>query len=250
MNEVYLITNRVNGKRYVGITSRGYLERFKEHILSADQGSKASIHSAIRKYGPSNFDVILLEDNISDDLISEKEKYYISLYNTFYTSGVGYNMTEGGGGVAGYKHTSASKSRISKSLKGHVFPESRNDKIKEAMTGRTYKQEWRDALSKARSGKFTKENNPFFGKHHSSKTKEIISKANSKGRVLQIDTVTGNIVQIHENLNCAGRWISESGLSNAHYTTCALRIGEVCRNSNTSCTAYGFHWKREERSID
>ena len=67
MNEVYLITNRVNGKRYVGITSRGYQERFKEHIHDALNGSKTILHNAIRKYGQDNFDIILLEDNIPDE---------------------------------------------------------------------------------------------------------------------------------------------------------------------------------------
>lgn len=250
MNEVYLITNRVNGKRYVGVTCRGYLTRFKEHILNASEGSKTILHNAIRKYGSENFDIILLEADVPDNLISEREKYYISLYNTFYTSGIGYNMTEGGGGVAGYTHTDASKSKISDSLKGHVFPESRNRKIKESMTDRVYRPEWREALSQARLGKFTGTDNPFFGRHHSEETKAIISKANSKGRVLQIDPRSNEILCVHKNLNSAGRWVTEAGLSKAHYTTCALRIGEVCRNPNSSCTAYGFHWKHEERSID
>lgn len=250
MNEVYLITNRVNGKHYVGVTCRDYLTRFKEHILNASEGSKTILHNAIRKYGLENFDIMLLETDVPDNLISEREKYYISLYNTFYTSGIGYNMTEGGGGVAGYKHTDTSKLQISESLKGHVFPESRNNKIKESMTGRVYKPEWREALSRARLGRFTGVNNPFFGKHHSDATKAIISKANSKRRILQIDIKSDEIISVHENLNSAGRWVVEAGLSNAQYTTCALRIGEVCRNSNSSCTAYGFHWRYEERSID
>ena len=40
MYDVYLITNRINGKRYVGITCRGYQARFQEHINEAMNGSK------------------------------------------------------------------------------------------------------------------------------------------------------------------------------------------------------------------
>lgn len=250
MNEVYLITNRVNGKRYVGITSRGYQERFKEHVSDALNGSKTILHNAIRKYGEENFDAMLLEDNIPDDQAGLKEQYYIKLYNTFYTSHIGYNMTEGGGGMSGYKHTEATKAAISHSLQGHVFPESRNRKIKQAMTGRDYKPEWKQALSASRLGRFKGQENPFFGKHHSDETKAKLSEANSKRRVEQLDKSNGEVLNIFNNLDIAGRYVVEHNLSKAKYTTCSVRIAEVCRSSNRECTAYGFKWRFEERSID
>lgn len=251
MNEVYLITNRVNGKRYVGITCRGYVNRFKEHIHDALANSDASdktriLHNAIRKYGPENFDVIVLEDNISDNQAEEKEKYYIDLYNTFYTSNIGYNMTRGGGGVVAYRHTPESRKKISEKLKGHKFSESRNKKIKDAMTGREYKQEWKDALSKSRKGRFAKEYNPFYGKHHSDATKEIVSKSNSKHAVYCIDVDTFQILHVFRNQCEAGRWVVDSGFATCKPLTCAGRIGEVCRNGSSKCIAYGFHWRFEE----
>jgi hypothetical protein len=39
--------------------------------------------------------VDIVEENISNSLINEKEKYYISLYDTYHN---GYNATEGGDG--------------------------------------------------------------------------------------------------------------------------------------------------------
>lgn len=250
MNEVYLITNRVNGKRYVGITCRGYLERFNEHLHEALNGSSAILHSAIRKYGPENFDVMLLESNISAAEIGEKEKYYISLYNTFYTNRLGYNMTEGGGGMCGFKHTESARKKISAALKGHVFPETRNQKIKCAMTGRIYKLEWRKALSESRKGRFVKEANPFYGKHHAAETKEAVSLANSKHVVLQIDPVTSEIVNRFRNCSVAGEYVVANKLADSKPSTCGGRIGEVCRKGNSNSTAYGFHWMFEERSID
>ena len=250
MNEVYLITNRVNGKRYVGITSRGYQERFKEHIHDALNGSKTILHNAIRKYGQDNFDIILLEDNIPDDQISSREQHYIKLYNTFYSSRIGYNMTEGGGGMSGYKHTEEGRAAISHSLQGHVFPESRNKKIQQAMIGREFKPEWKQALSAARLGRFKGEENPFHGKHHSDETKAKLSEANSKRKVEQLDRATNKVLNVFNNLDIAGRYVVEHNLSKAKYTTCSVRIGEVCRSSNKECTAYGFKWRFEERSID
>lgn len=245
MNEVYLITNRVNGKRYVGITCRGYKERFKEHVLNASEGSSTILHNAIRKYGPENFDLILLDSNIPDDQICDKEQYYIKLYNTFYTSGIGYNMTEGGGGVAGYKHSEESKLKISSSLKGHIFPESRNAKISSANKGVPKSLQHRQALSQARLGRFTGEDNPFFGKHHSDHSKSLVSKANSKHRIVRLSN-HNEILEIYDNLSFAGKWIVDNKLSSAKFNTCANRINEVCKNPNKCCTAYGYHWAYEK----
>ena len=245
MNEVYLITNTVNNKQYVGVTYRGYEARFREHINDALNNSKTMLHNAIRKYGQQCFMIELLESNIPDSLIDKKEMYYISKYKTFYADG-GYNMTLGGGGMAGYKHTKEAIHKISASLKGHIYPKSRNHKIKLAMIGREYKQEWKDALSLSRLGRFKGEDNPFYGKHHSNKTKELISKANTKCPIIQIDPHTAKVVNEFANRNEAGRWIVANGISNANYDTCACRISEVIKNKNKQCTAYGFHWREKE----
>ena len=249
MYEVYLITNNINGKFYVGVTCRGHQERFKEHILDAMNGSSTALHQAIRKYGPSQFSICVLESDVPDNLVDEREMYYIKQYNTF-SSNSGYNMTEGGGGMVGYKHTDEAKAKISAKLLGHKFPESRNQKIKQAMTGREYKPEWSAALSAARVGKFTKEDNSFYGKHHTDKTKSMISDANTKHRVLQLDKITREVIHLFKNTGEAGKWVVENGYSTAKPTTCEGRIGEVCRNGNNLSTAYGFGWKFDERSID
>lgn len=250
MNQVYLITNRVNGKRYVGITCRSYFDRFKEHVHEALNGSTSMLHAAMRKYGPDRFDVILLESNIPDSEIEAREQHYIKLYNTFYTSRIGYNMTEGGGGMCGYKHTEDAKAKISKALTGHVFDESRNQKIQSAMIGREYKPEWRAALSKSRKGRFKGQDNPFYGKQHTSSAKDAVSRANSKHSVLQIDPTTREVLNVFRNCSAAGEYVVSSSLTTAEPSTCGGRIGEVCRKGNPQSTAYGYHWEFGERSID
>lgn len=246
MNEVYLITNRVNGKRYVGITSRNYEVRFREHVNEALNGSKSILHNAIRKYGPDNFDVILLESGISDENACDKEMYYIKLYNTFYTSKIGYNMTLGGMGVVGHRHDEVTRKKISEGLKGHKFPSSRNEKIRNAMMNREYKDEWKQALSKCRLGRFKGPDNPFYGKTHSVKQKQAVSKANTKHSVIQLDPKSKEIIRKFDNCGCAGKWIVENGYSTARWTTCEGRIGEVCRRGSKECIAYGFSWIFEE----
>ena len=250
MYTVYAITNQVNNKKYISVTKRDYILRYKEHVGLANSGSNAILHQAMRKHGIENFKVEVLEDNISVELAGEKEREYISKLNTSYANGCGYNVNEGGRDNVGYTFTEAAKKKISESLKGRVYPESRNLKIKKAMTGREYKQEWKDALSKSRLGRFTKEENPFYGKHHSDATKAVIGTKNTKWRVLQLDPDTLEVLQVFKNACAAGRWVVEHGLTSAKPDTCAGRIGEVCRQNNLNNTAYTYKWQFKEKSID
>ena len=244
MYEVYLITNQVNGRQYVGAAKHGHEVRLHEHCRDAHR-EHSNLHEDILKFGSDAFITQLLEGDIPDDKWQERERYYIKKYNTYYGDNPeGYNMTRGGLGTDGYIFTKADRDKMSAASKGRTFAPERNQHLREIMTGREYKQEWKDALSAARLGRFTKEENPFFGKHHSDATKQIIREHNSGDPVLQIDS-SGNVVAEFFNLMDAGRWAAENA-SSAKYTTCATRIREVCMSSNPKCTAYGYHWKLKE----
>ena len=92
---IYLITNKVNNKKYVGQTCKTINARFSEHIRKAKiTNIEYPIQSAIRKYGKSNFSIKLIEKCFLDEL-DKREIYYIDLYNTYEN---GYNATRGGGG--------------------------------------------------------------------------------------------------------------------------------------------------------
>lgn len=49
----------------------------------------------MNKYGVDNFIIEIIEDNIPNDILGEKEKFYIKKFNSFYN---GYNLTFGGDG--------------------------------------------------------------------------------------------------------------------------------------------------------
>lgn len=106
---VYCHINKINGKKYIGITKQKPERRWRN-----GKGYKSQIFSkAIEKYGWDNFDHTILEDNIPENLIEYKEQYYIQLYNTVVPNG--YNSTTGG------EHFEANdelKRRFSKSRKG------------------------------------------------------------------------------------------------------------------------------------
>lgn len=102
MGFIYKITNLLNQHCYIGQTSRDYKTRWEEHKREAYEGSSLGynfiLHKAFRKYGIENFSFELLEE-CENNLLQDKEKYWISFYKSFSGDGYGgYNMTRGGEG--------------------------------------------------------------------------------------------------------------------------------------------------------
>lgn len=90
--KVYVITNRVNNKKYVGVTTKTINRRFEEHTKT-----DSYIGNAIRKHGRENFDISLLDVADTERELFEKEIEWIEKLETY---GKGYNLTNGGEGGA------------------------------------------------------------------------------------------------------------------------------------------------------
>ena len=87
---IYMYTNKLNGKKYIGQTTRPLKIRHWQHLSQ----NVAYIDRALKKYGIENFTLTVLEDNIDDvNELNKKEIYYIDKYNTFND---GYNLNRGG----------------------------------------------------------------------------------------------------------------------------------------------------------
>lgn len=86
---IYKITNKINGKSYIG-QSINIEQRWKEHKY---KDRPSLIHQAIVKYGVDNFNFEILEE-CEQNLLNKKEKYYISFFNTIAPNG--YNVEDGG----------------------------------------------------------------------------------------------------------------------------------------------------------
>ena len=103
MGCIYYHKNKINGYMYIG-QSKCNSDYIKYGRWGANgQGYKANKYfwHAIKKYGWENFEHGFFEDNVNNELLNEKEKYYIALYHTYrqdpdYKSG--YNLTPGGEG--------------------------------------------------------------------------------------------------------------------------------------------------------
>lgn len=94
MNKIYKISNDFNNKVYIGKTSRELNIRFHEHEINSS-GCNSYIHNSIKEHGIEHYKITLIEDNIFDEKINERERYWISYYNSYKN---GYNLTPGGDG--------------------------------------------------------------------------------------------------------------------------------------------------------
>lgn len=89
---IYIITNLINGKKYVGQTIFNVETRWASHINRYNQDS--AISKAIHKYGVNNFSFDEVLTCFDQTALDNAEKYFISYYNT--TGRNGYNKTFGG----------------------------------------------------------------------------------------------------------------------------------------------------------
>lgn len=170
---VYKITNKINGKIYIG-KSKNIAIRFAKHIkiaetfLESDNHFQA-IHGAIKKYGKENFILDTIEV-CDENNINEKEIYWISFLKT-QDKIYGYNLTSGGDGATNRSEESINKWRIK--MLGKKHSREHNRKISESNKGKIISQSVREKISKANLG----ENNGMFNKTHSTKTKEKMIKS-------------------------------------------------------------------------
>lgn len=121
MLEVYKITNKCNSKAYVGITCQGHMVRFRHHVFESKHGSTCPIHRAIEKYGEESFLVEVIDNANTIAELKEKEIYWISKLNS---DGMTlYNLTDGGDGTFGYKHSDETKKKLSIIASGRTHSE-------------------------------------------------------------------------------------------------------------------------------
>lgn len=221
---IYKITNKINGKIYIGQTIRTLKERWKNHKEQAKSGKRCrAIHHAIRKYGIENFTVEQIDLAVSQEELNEKERYWIEFYDST-NRDKGYNLTDGGNY---FKMVESVKIKISEFAKTRIGDKNPRYGVPMTLENRLKIS----AVNKLRTG----EKNSFYGKHHTEEAKQkmrgkrpsITGAKNPKAkRVLCVETG-----EVFESGALAAKAM------NVYYGS----VRKCCQGNRK--TAGGYHWQ-------
>ena len=103
---IYVATNTVDGKQYVGLTRRTVAARWSQHKTVARANAKTHLCRALRKYGGDKFVVQPYVSALSVGALADLEKQVIQDLCPQ------YNQTCGGEVTLGRKYDDATKERI------------------------------------------------------------------------------------------------------------------------------------------
>lgn len=84
--QIYKIINKINGDFYIGKTIYDSQSRFRRHRNTANTGSSYWLHNAMRKYGYENFSVEVIEEVDNEELLNEREIFWIEKLNPKYNN--------------------------------------------------------------------------------------------------------------------------------------------------------------------
>lgn len=103
---VYMATNLVNGKRYIGVTKGTLANRRYFHFSDARRGRKKIFSRAIRKHGAEAFQWRVMHDYLfPEDAVAAEVRFISSLKPE-------YNMTAGGDGTQGLVMSEESRAKM------------------------------------------------------------------------------------------------------------------------------------------
>lgn len=239
---IYLWTNEINGKHYVGQTQSFY-NRMKQY----QQGHGTPfIKNAINKYGLDNFSIDILE-YCDIEHLDEREQYWIDYYES-YNPSKGYNICKYASTTRGYKHTEEAKKKMSDKAKEkdmHLFGEAngmygthhdedwkkrQSEFMKEMWEDEGYRQYWTDKMSGKNNyfyGKhFYGELNPRWGKHCSEESKQKAREHNPNSKAVICVETDEEFISLNQAAHSIG--------------TSASNVSNVLDKPNRTCK--GFHF--------
>lgn len=242
---VYLRTNLVNGKQYVGQTKNFKRRENNWRDYYTKYGNK-QITSDREKYGLENFKVEILAEVETREEAWDLEQKFTLEYNTKYPNG--YNMSNGGKSPTGTIRTEEDKMNMSKAQIGKTIPDEIRKKISEGHkgkkpwnTGKHLSEEHRKKISEGNKGKIT-----------SDETRKKLSEAN-KGHKMP-ESVKKKLLETHigkpaynrrecVQLSLTDEFITFHPSLSVEGFDCG-KISDCCKGKRKSHR--GFHWMYKE----
>ena len=230
---IYIHKNKVNGKVYVGQTIQNPPSKRWGRNGIKYQG-QSYFWKAIQKYGWDNFEHTILEDNIPEKKLSEREEYWIKFYNAANRE-YGYNYYETSNLE---KHTYKMPEKWNGEARKQYYEEhpEKVEQIRQKVTELWQDPAFRDKALSNRPD-ISGENNPMYGKHLSEETKQKISE-HFKNRAIYRDNT-----QPVKNLDTGEIFYSTADAAESLGKDRKSGSGNIKRAaSGQQNKAYGYSW--------
>lgn len=204
---IYSFKNKLNGRIYVGQTTRTFEERTGEHLRKR----VTAFDKALYKYGIENFEHRILDKAETIEELNAKEIHWINELDSLVPSG--YNLCCGGNNTFGYTHREESKRKMS--------------------------------LTKKKSGVMKGKNNHYYGKKHPPEVLEKMKKAWSPERKAELSERSKNMDRSYQFVKVRNKETGElyDSVKQASEATgvLATHITRVCKGKRKS--AGGIKWE-------
>ena len=242
---VYLRTNKINGKQYVGQT-KNFTEREKQWNALTTRYANKLLTKDRQYYGLENFTVRVLAEVETREEAWELEQSFIRELNTKFPNG--YNRADGGKNSKGTEFTKEHRELLSKIKKdAHIVPKSAfkkgdepwNKGVKDCFSEDTLK-----AMSEKHKGKhhspateFKKGLTPWIkGKHHT-------EESNEKNRLAHLGKISPKrkpVVQLNDDYEFVKEFACCKDAAKEMGSKCDESIRKAC--VETWRTSGGFKW--------
>lgn len=254
MGYVYLITNKITGKKYVGQSIQLDINsRWKSHKTVNKKFVGKILYNAYKKYGIENFDYKIICICFDEDT-DKYEEEYIKKYNTVHPNG--YNLLQGG---KNRKHNPETLKYLSEIMKGENHPQ--------------YGTKLSEERKKKHSELMKGSGNPNFGKKIPreviEKRIQTIKSTNKEIRAETKEKISNSLKEYYKNcyekgiktyskkgIKTGGKKVQQYDL-NGNFIREYMSISEAAREVNVfrtviskACTiphytAGGYRWKKE-----
>ena len=241
---IYCIKNRINGKVYIG-QSWDIENRWYRHRVTTDKSYKSHLYSAIRKYGKDNFEFSILkkieENENTQKELDHYENFFIEQFNSRDRS-LGYNKKEGGS-RGRHSKESNTKNRLAHLGKSINVGIPKTEEAKRNMSlhhadvsgdknpnfGKKHSLKTKEKISKAAKKRIGNKNS-FFGKHHSIETRIILSEKTIEKKGIKVYCLNNS--KIYRSMNESGRDLNIQPTG----------IARVCRGKQNNFKGYNFYF--------